>query len=124
MKNVWNTVLVFFLLTSICNAQDTCMGYIAEVRRDEARGSVIVMTNYYVNGLFSQHGESRYKYGTNTTIVKRLIKQDIAQHCYNTLIRLGSDFDKNENLIKDNNNNIKLEQRLKKMVGETVEVTK
>ena len=123
MKNVWLVILAFFFLTSTSNAQDVCMGYISEVRRDEARGSVIVMTNYYVNGLFAQHGESRYKSDTELKKIKKLIKQDIAHHCYNTLIRLGPDFQKREQLIEDNKKNINLEKELQNLVGKKIEVT-
>ena len=78
-------------LIFVCSlAQAQCVAEIKEVKQDEIRGSIIVETEYTLNGKVVQaNGRSRYleTSGTNEEIVEKA-KEDIAQHCENLIRRI------------------------------------
>ena len=62
---------------------------IKDVKIDEVRGSIIVETEYKVNGVVVQVGNTRYteESGTNEEIIAKA-KEDVAQHCENLIRRI------------------------------------
>lgn len=66
-----------------------CVAEIKDVVQDEIRGSIIVQTEYTLNGKVVQQGQTRYleTSGTNEEIIARA-KEDIAIHCENLIRRI------------------------------------
>jgi hypothetical protein len=64
-------------------------GEIKDVKIDDERGSIIVETEYKVNGVVVQTGNTRYteESGTNAEIIAKA-KADIAEHCENLIRRI------------------------------------
>jgi hypothetical protein len=62
---------------------------IKDVKIDEVRGSIIVETEYKVNGVVVQVGNTRYteESGTNLEIIAKA-KEDVALHCENLIRRI------------------------------------
>jgi len=62
---------------------------IKDVLIDSERGSIIVETEYKVNGEVVQTGRTRYteESGTNAEIIAKA-KEDVAQHCENLIRRI------------------------------------
>ena len=62
---------------------------IKDVLIDQERGSIIVETEYKVNGEVVQLGRTRYteESGTNLEIIAKA-KEDVAQHCENLIRRI------------------------------------
>lgn len=62
---------------------------IKDVKIDEVRGSIIVETEYKVNGVVVQVGNTRYteESGTNAEIIAKA-KEDVALHCENLIRRI------------------------------------
>jgi len=62
---------------------------IKDVLIDSERGSIIVETEYKVNGEVVQLGRTRYteESGTNLEIIAKA-KEDVAQHCENLIRRI------------------------------------
>ena len=80
-------------LVFVCSfAQAQCVAEIKEVKMDEVRGSIIVETEYTLNGkVVQEKGRSRYTEdsGTNEEIIAKA-KEDIAQHCENLIKRIDA----------------------------------
>jgi hypothetical protein len=57
--------------------------------QDEVRGSIIVVTEYTLNGKVVQTGQTRYdeNSGTNVEIIAKA-KEDVALHCENLIRRI------------------------------------
>lgn len=105
-ENLWKPVVNFslgfnfcliwiFLLCSVAQAQ--CVAEVKDVLIDEIRGSIIVETQYKLNGVVvdvkanpdaNAIGRTRYteESGTKAEIVAKA-KADIEQHCGNLIIR-------------------------------------
>ena len=66
-----------------------CVAEVKDVIQDEARGSIIVQTEYILNGKVVQQGQTRYTEdsGTNAEIIA-LVKKDIEEHCKNLIRRI------------------------------------
>lgn len=66
-----------------------CIGTIKKVEQDTTYGSIIVETEYKLNGVVVQIGKARYieTNGTNSEIIAKA-KADIKLHCENTLKRI------------------------------------
>jgi hypothetical protein len=64
-------------------------GEIKDVKIDDIRGSIIVETEYKINGVVVQIGNTRYteESGTNEEIIAKA-KADIAEHCENLIRRI------------------------------------
>lgn len=79
--------LMFLVICSASFAQ--CIGTIKDVKIDELRGSIIVVTEYTLNGAVVQEGKTRYdeNSGTNEEIIAKA-KEDIAIHCENLIRRI------------------------------------
>jgi hypothetical protein len=62
---------------------------IKDVKIDEVRGSIIVETEYKIDGKVVQVGNTRYteESGTNAEIIAKA-KEDVAQHCENLIRRI------------------------------------
>jgi hypothetical protein len=62
---------------------------IKDVKIDVVRGSIVVETEYKVNGVVVQLGQTRYdeNSGTNEEIIAKA-KEDVAQHCENLIRRI------------------------------------
>jgi len=93
MKKLPNILLIimFCMVTVVCSlAQAQCVGEIKEVKMDEVRGSIIVETEYTLNGkVVQEKGRSRYTEDSGTTeeIIAKA-KEDIATHCENLIKRI------------------------------------
>ncbi len=86
-------LLVCFMLVVVpCFAQ--CVGEIKDVIQDEARGTVVVQTEYALNGKVVQQGEARYNEGsgTNSEIIAKA-KEDVETHCENLIRRIDKNMD-------------------------------
>lgn len=90
MKKVLLVILVLFV-TSISYAQ--CVAEVKDVKQDEIRGSIIVETQYTLNGKVVQLGNTRYSdsSGTNAEIIAKA-KEDIEIHCKNLIKRIDNNF--------------------------------
>ena len=90
--------LLFIPLLFICSlAQAQCVGEIKDVKIDIRTGSVIVETEYKMNGVVIQAaGRNRFlnTSGENGAIVRK-VRKDITLHCRNLLRRM----DGNEQFI-------------------------
>ena len=66
-----------------------CVAEIKDVIQDATRGSIIVETEYALNGRVVQQGRTRYleTSGTNAEIIAKA-KADIAIHCENLIRRI------------------------------------
>lgn len=80
-------VLALMLLCGVAQAQ--CVAEIKDVKQDEVRGSIIVETQYTLNGEVVQLGRTRYleTSGTNQEIIDKA-KEDISIHCENLIRRI------------------------------------
>lgn len=88
MKKTILISLVFLLVAVMpCFAQ--CVGEVKDVVQDDVRGSIVVQTEYTLNGKVVQLGETRYleTSGTNEEIIAQA-KEDIAIHCENLIRRI------------------------------------
>src|SRR5262245_37555027 len=85
-------VLGFLLVTTSAYAQ--CVATVRDVRLDEERGSIIVETEYQLDGKVVEVGHTMYLElnGTQSEIVD-LVKKDIAEHCENLIIRIPSNLE-------------------------------
>lgn len=92
-------LLTFLLLTTLSNAQ--CVPKIIDVKQDEIFGSIIVETQYILNGRLIQVGRTRYDEtsGTRAEIIAKA-KVDIDNHCKQLVARIpeNQEFIKNEKL--------------------------
>ena len=90
-------LLVAILVLSCTVAQAQCVAEVKDVLIDEARGSIIIETQYKLNGVVvgvdalpdpASIGRTRYteESGTKAEIVTKA-KADIDQHCNNLIIR-------------------------------------
>lgn len=79
MKKIIICIALIFI-ASYCQAQ--CVAEIKDVFIDEVRGSIIVETQYTLNGVVVQQGQTRYleTSGTNEEIIIKA-KSDIENHC-------------------------------------------
>jgi len=80
-------ILALLLVCSVAKAQ--CVAEIKDVIQDPARGSIIVQTEYTLNGKVVQQGQTRYleTSGTNEEIIAKA-KEDIEIHCKNLIRRI------------------------------------
>lgn len=87
MKRIGLIVIIMMLVALSCYAQ--CVAEIKDVRQDEVRGSIIVETEYTLNGKVVQLGRTRYleTSGTNSEIIAKA-KEDIKIHCENLIRRI------------------------------------
>lgn len=87
MKKLILTVLIFYCFVSVGFSQ--CVGEVKDVIQDPIRGSIVVQTEYTLNGKVVQLGETRYleTSGTNEEIIAQA-KEDIAIHCENLIRRI------------------------------------
>lgn len=77
-------------LLMICgNVNAQCVAEIKDVVQDETRGSIVVVTEYTINGKVVQTGQTRYteESGTNEEIIAKA-KEDVALHCENLIRRI------------------------------------
>jgi len=79
--------MAFLMVCGVAQAQ--CVAEIKDVVQDPDRGSIIVQTEYTLNGNVVQQGQSRYleTSGTNEEIIARA-KEDVAIHCENLIRRI------------------------------------
>jgi len=80
-------IMAFLMVCGVAQAQ--CVAEIKDVVQDPDRGSIIVQTEYTLNGNVVQQGQSRYleTSGTNEEIIARA-KEDVAIHCENLIRRI------------------------------------
>jgi len=95
MKKIF-LIGLFLCLALRVNAQ--CVGEIKNVVQDEARGSIIVETEYTLNGKVVQLGKIRYleTSGTNAEIIAQA-KEDVKIHAENLIRRIP----KNQEFYQD-----------------------
>jgi len=81
-------IMAFLMVCGVAQAQ--CVAEIKDVVQDPDRGSIIVQTEYTLNGNVVQQGQSRYleTSGTNEEIIARA-KEDVAIHCENLIRRIN-----------------------------------
>jgi hypothetical protein len=80
-------LMVFLFISTSSYAQ--CVAEIKEVIQDPLRGSVVVVTEYKLNGQLVQTGETRYLESSGTeNEIKLLIKADVQEHCENLIKRI------------------------------------
>ena len=80
--------ITILLMSTQCYGQ--CVAEIKNVVQDELRGSIIVETEYKLNGKVVQQGKTRYteESGTNEEIIAKA-KEDVALHCENIIRRIA-----------------------------------
>ena len=80
-------IMAFLMVCGVAQAQ--CVAEIKDVVQDPVRGSIIVQTEYTLNGKVVQQGQTRYleTSGTNEEIIAKA-KEDIAIHCENLIRRI------------------------------------
>ena len=83
----WLALLLVLVLAGVGEAQ--CVGEVKAVKMDEERGSIIVETEYTLNGKVVQTGRTRYleTSGTAAEIVEQA-KVDVETHCKNLVQRI------------------------------------
>ena len=86
MKRIILT-LALMLVATVSQAQ--CVAEVKDVIQDEIRGSIIVQTEYKMNGAWVQDGQTRYteNSGTNAEIIAKA-KEAGDIHCKNLIRRL------------------------------------
>ena len=87
MKKALLFIMAFLMVCGVAQAQ--CVAEIKDVVQDPVRGSIIVQTEYTLNGKVVQQGQTRYleTSGTNEEIIAKA-KEDIAIHCENLIRRI------------------------------------
>ena len=82
-------ILAVLFLTLACRANAQCVAEITDVKQDGLRGSIIVETEYKLNGDVVELGRTRYTEisGTNAEIIAKA-KEDIGIHCENIIRRI------------------------------------
>lgn len=82
-------LLILFITTPVM-AQDTgCHGVVKNVFQDENFGSIVVETEYVLNGQVVQLGRSRYDENSGTIEeIKIKAMQDIEEHCQKLIMRI------------------------------------
>jgi len=124
------------LMTSGCPLYAQCVAEIKDVLIDNERGSIIVETQYTLNGdVVNPRGEvcgncvgrSRYteESGTNEEIIARA-KEDIAQHCENLIRRIPANLEylQRERVIQQKALTAPIVEVIKKdLVGQTATKT-
>ena len=85
MKIILSILLILFAVPAYAQ----CVAEIKDVKQDEVRGSIIVETEYTLNGEVVQLGRTRYleTSGTEQEIIDKA-KEDIAIHCENLIRRI------------------------------------
>ena len=83
------TILTLALMLVATVSQAQCVAEVKDVIQDEIRGSIIVQTEYVLNGVVVQQGQTRYleTSGTNEEIVAK-VNEDIAIHCESLVRRI------------------------------------
>lgn len=81
------TIIILLLLTTPVYAQ--CVAEIKDVKQDQIFGSILVETEYKLNGQTVQIGQVRYNEGSgnNAQIIAKA-KADIETHCKNLIRRI------------------------------------
>lgn len=89
MKRIWVGLIMVLLFAKLGYSQ--CVAEIKDVMQDEFRGTIIVETEYILNGTVVQLGRSRYAEtsGTNDEIIA-LAKENIEEHCKNIIRRMSN----------------------------------
>lgn len=93
-------ILLFLGLAAPCFAQ--CVAEVKSVTQDPLRGSIVVETEYTLNGIVVQTGNTRYleTSGTQQEIEDK-IKSDIDDHCKNLIKRIPQNQDYiNSNILE------------------------
>lgn len=80
-------VIPILLMCSLVEAQ--CVATIKSVAQDPIRGSIKVTTEYKLNGILVQTGNTRYLETSGTlSEIKLLVRDDIDTHCQNIIKRM------------------------------------
>ena len=85
-------IILSVLMMLVCGVGHTqCVAEIKDVIQDEYFGTIIVETEYTLNGKVVQQGRTRYSddSGTNEEIIAKA-KDDVSQHCENLIRRIES----------------------------------
>ena len=84
--------LAILMIATVGYAQ--CVAEITDVDQDMIRGSIVVGTEYTLNGKVVQEGQTRYleTSGTNAEIIAKA-KEDIEIHCENLIKRIKNNAD-------------------------------
>lgn len=86
MKTICLAILMLFVATAV-HAQ--CVAEIKDVIQDEIRGSIIVQTEYVLNGEVVQQGQTRYLETSGTEAeIEEKAKEDGVIHCKNLVRRI------------------------------------
>lgn len=84
-------ILALFLITIMampCFAQ--CVAEIKDVYKDPVRGSIVVETEYTLNGEVVQLGQTRYKRKSGTNLeIKAYARKAAREHCRNLIKRIN-----------------------------------
>lgn len=93
MKLLIQLFLISTLWANLSYAQ--CTAEVKDIELDQQRGSIVVQTEYKLNGQVVQLGETRYldSSGTENEIIA-LVKKDIEEHCENIILRIDANVDK------------------------------
>ena len=92
MKKIFLSLLMVVMVCGAAQAQ--CVAEVKDIIIDNERGSIIIQTEYKLNGAFVQLGQTRYleTSGTKAEIVTKA-KADIKQHCENLIMRISANRD-------------------------------
>lgn len=81
-------MIPILLMCSLAQAQ--CVATIKAVSQDPVRGSIKVTTEYKLNGVFVQTGNTRYLETSGTLAeIKTKVRDDIDTHCQNIIRRMA-----------------------------------
>jgi len=114
------------LVLLICGqAFAQCTWKILSVEQDSDRGSILVVTEYTLNGQAVQVGHTRYNEESgDLAVIKSLIQKDIQDHCEALIQRIpvNNDFIQQETLKAQKELTLPLVQSLQTEVGKSASV--
>lgn len=117
--------IVLSLISSCAFANDKCEATILEVEQDQMRGSIVVRTDYKIDGYSVLRGETRYDKdsGSDRHIVG-MIKKDLVDECSFLLQtpKIEDKFYASPDLINKKKETKNLVKLLKRVKGKKVRV--
>lgn len=119
--------LVFLLFCSVSFAQDRCDWKITDVVQDQLRGSIVVKSEYSIDGYVVYNGETRYdEQSGSDRHVLNMIKNDLNEQCYFLLKtpKIADDFYRKPGLIKKKKDTQAMLKNLSRLRGKKGTVLK
>lgn len=116
----WNIELTVF-------SNDLCTAKIIDIHQDELRGSIVIETDYKLDGYLVFHGQTRYDENSGLLkTIQNLITQDLDQQCRYLLNnpKIEDKFYLNASIIQKKKATIVTLNSLRKLKNKVVEVKK